>query len=102
MSIGRFLGIRGLPTDRDPQRQRRRKPLRCQRRKLSGTTFTRAPRHQTCGRELTAISITLSAFGRMSSEVALLPRVSRGRFGISLDGEARWNAALLGCDEAPR
>src|SRR5215472_16159501 len=45
MSLRRSLGMRGLPTGRDFQRQRRRNPLRCQRTKVSGRTFTRASRH---------------------------------------------------------
>src|SRR5215471_7338611 len=44
MSLRRSLGIRGLPTGRDFQRQRRRNPLRCQRTKVSGRTFSRASR----------------------------------------------------------
>ena len=40
-----LLGVRGLPTGRDFQRQRRRNPMRCQRMKVSGWTFTRASRH---------------------------------------------------------
>src|SRR5215467_10520200 len=40
MSLRRCVGICGLPTGRDFQRQKRRNPLRCQRRKVSGLTFT--------------------------------------------------------------
>ena len=36
MSLRRWLGICGLPTGRDFQRQKRRNPLRCQRREVSG------------------------------------------------------------------
>jgi hypothetical protein len=46
MSRRKSLGICGLPTGRDFQRQKRRNPLRCQRRNVSGLTFTRASRHE--------------------------------------------------------
>src|SRR6516164_11122344 len=56
MSLRRSLGIRGLPTGRDFQRQRRRNPLRCQRTKVSGRTFTRASRHANRRPRITIIS----------------------------------------------
>src|SRR5215472_600257 len=46
MSRRRFLGTCGLPTGRDFQRQKRRNPLRCQRRTVLGWTFTRASRQK--------------------------------------------------------
>jgi hypothetical protein len=39
MSRRKSLGICGMPTGRDCQRQKRRNPLRCQRIKVSGWTF---------------------------------------------------------------
>ena len=56
ISLRRSLGICGLPTGRDFQRQRRRKPLRCQRMKVSGWTFTRAPRQENMCPRMTIIS----------------------------------------------
>src|SRR6516164_7662432 len=56
MSLRRSLGIRGLPTGRHFQRQKRRNPLRCQRRKVSGLTFTRASRQENMRPRMTIIS----------------------------------------------
>src|SRR5215472_11234205 len=56
MSLRRSLGMRGPPTGRDFQRQRRRNPWRCQRTKVSGRTFTRASRHANRRPRITIIS----------------------------------------------
>src|SRR5215831_13837991 len=56
MSLRKSLGMRGLPTGRDFQRQRRRNPWRCQRTKVSGRTFTRASRHANRRPRITIIS----------------------------------------------
>src|SRR6516165_2480933 len=56
MSLRRSLGNRGLPTGRDFQRQKRRNPLRCQRRKVSGLTFTKASRHENMRPRMTILS----------------------------------------------
>src|SRR5215472_690963 len=61
MSLRRSLGMRGLPTGRDFQRQRRRNPWRCQRTKVSGRTFTRASRHANRRPRITIISRVVSS-----------------------------------------